>query len=151
MPGDIRRCFSFLKQVTLITQKWGGRKNFPKKSVRKCLAKGMKTTDTWQKLNRDHQTVEIFVNKQNNVSDRGLLRKVSVRYINTIKRAAVINMVEQQTEAAGVSGVPRTSHCRIIQCRGAQTQYVFYIKRGSTKYTFTYVCKALKHTRLTYL
>ncbi len=63
-----------------------------KREIVQCLATGMKTIDISWKLKRDHRTVKRFVSDSQHrriQSDKGLLRKVSVRQINVIKRAAI--------------------------------------------------------------
>ena len=51
-------------------------------------------------------------------ADKGIMRKVSARQINRIRRAAAkmpLQSSKQVFEATGASGVPRTSRCRILQ------------------------------------
>ncbi len=51
-------------------------------------------------------------------ADKGRMRKVSARQIRRIKRAAAkmpLQSSKQVFEAAGASGVPQTSRCRILQ------------------------------------
>ena len=51
-------------------------------------------------------------------ADKGIMRKVSARQIHLIRRAAAkmaLQSSKQVFEAAGASGVPRTSRCRILQ------------------------------------
>ncbi|CAK6982570.1 hypothetical protein NFI96_000791 [Scomber scombrus] len=81
-----------------------------------CLGQGMKTS-----LKRDHRTVKRFVadsERRRVRADKGIMRKISARQIHRIKRAAVkmpLRSSKQVFEAAGASGVPRTSRCRILQ------------------------------------
>lgn len=51
-------------------------------------------------------------------ADKGTLRKISARSMHRIKRAAAktpLHSSKQIFEAAGASGVPRTSRCRVLQ------------------------------------
>ncbi|CAJ0927840.1 unnamed protein product [Ranitomeya imitator] len=81
----------------------------------------MKTLDISLKLKRYHCTVKRFVAESEHRSvraDKGIMRKVSARQIHGIKRAAAkipLQSSKQLFEAAGASGVPRTSRCRILQ------------------------------------
>ncbi len=99
----------------------GRKKDLPedeKREIVQYIATGMKPIDISRKLKRDHRTVKRFVSDSQHRRIQGLLRKVSVRQINVIKRAAIKKPLlssKQVFEAAGVSGVPRTSRCRILQ------------------------------------
>ncbi len=81
----------------------------------------MKTLDISRKLKRDHRTVNRFVADSEHrrvCADKGRMRKVSARQIRRIKRAATkmpLQSSKQVFEAAGASGVPQTSRCRILQ------------------------------------
>ncbi len=81
----------------------------------------MKTLDNSQKLKHDHRTVKRFVADLEHIrvcADKGRMRKVSARQIHRIKRAAAkmpLQSSKQVFEAAGASGVPQTSRCRILQ------------------------------------
>ncbi len=81
----------------------------------------MKTLDISWKLKRDHRSVKRFVadSEHRRVhADKGRMRKVSARQIRRIKRAAAkmpLQSSKQVFEAAGASGVPQTSRCRILQ------------------------------------
>ena len=92
-----------------------------KREIVECLGQGMKTLDISQKLKRDHRTVKRFVADSEHTrvrADKGTMRKVSARQIHQIKRAAAkmpLQSSKQVFEAAGASGVPRTSRCRILQ------------------------------------
>uniref|UniRef100_A0A087YR09 Tc1-like transposase DDE domain-containing protein n=1 Tax=Poecilia formosa TaxID=48698 RepID=A0A087YR09_POEFO len=92
-----------------------------KRQIVQCLGKGMKTLDISQKLKRDHRTVKRFVTDSEHRrvrADKGIIRKVSVRQIHQIKTAAAkmpLQSSKQLFEAAGASGVPRTSRWRILQ------------------------------------
>ena len=83
--------------------------------------KRLKTLEISRKLKRDHCTVKRYVcdsERRRVRSDTGVLRKISVKQIHRIKRAAVKKPLlssKQVFEAAGASGVPRTSQCRILQ------------------------------------
>lgn len=79
------------------------------------------TLDISRKLKRDHRTVKRFVadSECRQVrANKGRMRKVSARQIHWIKRAAAkmpLQSSKQVFEAAGASGVLRTSRCRILQ------------------------------------
>lgn len=86
----------------------------------------MKTFDISRKLKRDHCTVVLHCTKRCVAdsehtqvhADKGTMQKVSARQIHRIKRAATkmpLQISKQVYEAAGASGVPRTSRSRIIQ------------------------------------
>ncbi len=69
-----------------------------KREIVQYIATGMKPIDISRKLKRDHRTVKRFVSDSQHRRIQGLLRKVSVRQINVIKRAAIKKAtVEQQT------------------------------------------------------
>ncbi len=92
-----------------------------KRQIVQCLGQGMKTLDVSRKRKRDHRTVKRFVadSEHRRVrADKGKMRKVSARQIRWIKRAAAkmpLQSSKQVFEAAGASGVPQTSRCRILQ------------------------------------
>lgn len=74
-------------------------------------------------------------------SDKGLLRKVFVRQIRSIKRAAMKQPLlssKQIFEAAGGPGVPRTSRCTILQSLAVvRTADVFPSLTSAHKETFS--------------
>uniref|UniRef100_A0A8C5MML4 Tc1-like transposase DDE domain-containing protein n=1 Tax=Leptobrachium leishanense TaxID=445787 RepID=A0A8C5MML4_9ANUR len=92
-----------------------------KSEIVQCLGRGMKTLDISRKLKRDHRTIKTFVadSVHRRVrADKGTLRKISARSMNRIKRAAAkipLHSSKQIFEAAGASGVPRTSRCRVLK------------------------------------
>lgn len=92
-----------------------------KRQIVQCLGQGVETLDISRKLKRDHRTVKRFVTDSEHRrvrADKGRMRKVSVRQIHRIKRAAYkmpLQSSKRVFEAAGASGVPRTSRCRILQ------------------------------------
>ena len=92
-----------------------------KSEIVQCLGQGMKTLDISRKLKRDHRTVKRFVADSEHTrvrADKGTMRKVPARQKHRIKRAAAkmpLQSSKQIFEAAGASGVPRTSRCRILQ------------------------------------
>ncbi|KAL6456377.1 hypothetical protein MHYP_G00349200 [Metynnis hypsauchen] len=92
-----------------------------KPQIVQCLGQGMKTLDVSRKSKHDHRTVKRFVTDSEHRrvrADKGRMRKVSARQVHRIKRAAAkmsLQTSKQVFEAAGVSGVPRTSRCRILQ------------------------------------
>ena len=73
------------------------------------------------KLKYDHRTVKRFVADSEHIwvcADKGTMRKVSARQIHRIQRAGAkmtLQSRKQVFEAAGASGVPQTSRCRILQ------------------------------------
>ena len=82
------------------------------------------TLEISKTIGTDHRTVKKFANKPelcNGRSDKGKLRKstrVSHRALNLIKREASRNPLQSSKEVfkdAGVSGIPKTSRCRILK------------------------------------
>lgn len=98
-----------------------GKKKDLSAAEKREIVQGMKTFDISRKLKRDHRTVKRFVADSEYTrvrADKGTMRKVSVRQKHRIKRAAAkmpLQSSKQIFEAAGASGVPRTSRCRILQ------------------------------------
>ncbi len=92
-----------------------------KRQIEQCLGQGMKTLDNSRKLKHDHRTVKRFVADLEYIracADKGRMRKVSAVQICRIMRAAAkmpLQSSKQVFEAAGASGVPQTSRCRILQ------------------------------------
>ena len=85
------------------------------------LAQGKKTLEISKELSRDHRTIKRFVKNVNHKrkrSDKGVRRKLTRRQVSAVKREAVKHPLlssKQLFEKAGVSEVPRTSRCRILQ------------------------------------
>ena len=92
-----------------------------KREIVQRLGKGMKMLDISRKLKRDHRTVKRFVSESEHRrvrSDKGIIKRVSAKQIHRIKRAAAkmpLQTSKQVFEAAGASGVLRTTRCRILQ------------------------------------
>ncbi len=92
-----------------------------KRQIEQCLGQGMKTLDNSRKLKHDHRIVKRFVADLEHIracADKGRMRKVSAIQICRIMRAAAkmpLQSSKQVFEAAGASGVPQTSRCRILQ------------------------------------
>ncbi len=91
------------------------------RQIEQCLGQGMKTLDNSRKLKHDHRIVKRFVADLEHIracADKGRMRKVSAIQICRIMRAAAtmpLQSSKQVFEAAGASGVPQTSRCRILQ------------------------------------
>lgn len=85
-----------------------------------CLGQGKKTLDNSQKHKRDYCTVKRFVAESHQrrvCADKFTMRKLSAGQIHRIKRANAkrpLQSSKQIFEAAGASGFPRTSRCRIL-------------------------------------
>ena len=86
----------------------------------RCLAEGRKSTEIAKELCRDHRTVKKFIANANQTRDRcdkGVKRQISRRQMSAIKREAVkqsLLISKQIFEQAGVSGIARTTRCRIL-------------------------------------
>ena len=85
------------------------------------LAQGKKTLKISKELSRDHRTIKRFVNNVNHKrkrSDKGVRRKLTRRQVSAVKREAAKHPLltsKQLFAKAGVSEVPRTSRCRLLQ------------------------------------
>ena len=79
-----------------------------------------KSTEIAKELFRDHKTVKRFIDNANQTRkrcDQGVKRKISRRQMSAIKRKAVQQSLltsKQIFEQAGVSGIARTTRCRIL-------------------------------------
>ena len=85
------------------------------------LAQGKNTLEISKELSRDHRTIKRFVNNVNHKrkrSDKGVRRKLTRRQVSAVNREAAQHPLltsKQLFENAGVSEVPRTSRCRLLQ------------------------------------
>ena len=92
-----------------------------KRQIVQYLGQGITTLDISKRIARDHRTVKIFVTDSQHKrvrSDKGKIRKISAKQMRRVKRAATkmpLNSSKQVFEAAGASGVSRTSRCRMLK------------------------------------
>ena len=109
-----------IKSLSLTKLKTGKQKDLgeeEKGTIVRCLAEGRKSTESAKELCRDHRTVKRFIANANQRCDKGVKRKKSRRQMSAIKREAVkqsLLISKQIFEQAGVSGIARTTRCRIL-------------------------------------
>ena len=123
MQENYLRGRSILLSRPQVSSNMGKKKDISaaEKCQMQCLGKGMKTLDISRQLKRDHRTVKRFVadSEHRRVhADKVIMRKISARQIHRIKTSAAkmpLQSSKQVFEAAGASGVPQTSRCRILQ------------------------------------
>ena len=92
-----------------------------KRQIVQYLGQGITTLDISKRIARDHRTVKKFVTDSQHKrvrSDKGKIRKISAKQMRRVKTAATkmpLNSSKQVFEAAGASGVSRTSRCRMLK------------------------------------
>ena len=115
--------FHIIKQATCFRQNGEEKGSLCcwKQQIVQYLGQGITTLDISKRIARDHRTVKEFVTDSQHKrvrSDKGKIRKISAKQMRRIKRAATkmpLNSRKHVFEAAGASGVLRTSRCRMLK------------------------------------